>query len=59
MGEGILPTEEVVERRDGERPSFGPLLSASGWSLGLSASLGMGTAACGGKGAALTESPEG
>ena len=25
MGEGTLPTEEVVERRDGERPVFGPL----------------------------------
>ena len=30
MGEGILLTEEVVERRDGERPAFGPLLLASG-----------------------------
>ena len=29
MGEGTLPTEEVVERRDGERPAFGPLFSAS------------------------------
>ena len=29
MGAGTLPTEEVVERQDGERPAFGPLLSAS------------------------------
>ena len=28
MGEGTLPTEGVVERREGERPAFGPLLSA-------------------------------
>ena len=30
MGEGILLAEEVVERRDGVRPSFDPLLLASG-----------------------------
>ena len=45
MGEGILPTEEVVVRLGGERPSFEPLLSASGGSLGISAGLGIGTAA--------------
>ena len=28
MGEGTLPTEEVVERWDGERLAFGLLLSA-------------------------------
>ena len=27
MGEGTLPTEEVVERQDGERLAFGLLLS--------------------------------
>ena len=27
MGKGTLLTEEVVERQDGERHAFGPLLS--------------------------------
>ena len=59
MGEGILLTEEVVKRRDGVRPSFDPLLLASGRSLGILASLGIGTVARGWNGATLTESPEG
>ena len=42
-----------------ERPALGPLFSASGWSLAVSASLGIGIAAHGWKGATVTERPEG
>ena len=59
MGEGTLLMEEVVKRRDGERPVFGPLFLALGCSLAISAGLGIGIVACGWKGAAVTESPEG
>ena len=58
MGEGILPTEEVVKWRDGESLDLGSLLSASSGSQGISAGPGMGMAACGWKGVAATESPE-
>ena len=37
MGEGILPTEEVVKWQDGESLDLGPLLSASSGSQGISA----------------------
>ena len=59
MGEGILPTGEVVKWQDGERLDLDPLLSASSASQGISAGPGTGTAACGWKGGAVTESPEG
>ena len=59
MGEGTLPTEEAVERRDGEKPALGPLPSHSCGSLAISANLGIGRAAHGWKGAAIAERPEG
>ena len=59
MGEGALPTEEVVERRDGEKPALGLLPSCLCRSLAISANLGSGGAACGWKGAAVAERPEG
>ena len=59
MGEGILPTEELVEHRDVERTACGSLFLASCGSLGISASLGIGIVAHGWKGAAVTESSEG
>ena len=34
MGEGILPTEESVEWRDGERPDLGPPLLSFKWITG-------------------------
>ena len=58
MGEGTLPTEEVVERRDGEKPALGPLPSYLCRSLAISANLGSGGVACGWKGAAVAERPE-
>ena len=57
MGEGTLPTEEVVERWDGEKPALGLLLSCLCGSLAVSANLGV--AAHGWKGAAVAERPEG
>ena len=59
MGGGILPTEEVVERRGGERLDPDPLLSASSGSLGISAVPGIGMVTRGWKGATAIESPEG
>ena len=59
MGEGTLPTEEVVKRRDGERPALGLLLSCLCRSLAISANLGIGIAAHSWKGAAVAERPEG
>ena len=45
MGEGTLPTEEVVEQRGGEKPDFCSLPSHSCGSLAISATLGIGRAA--------------
>ena len=59
MGEGTLPTEEVVERWNGEKPAFGPLPSHSCGSLAVPTNLGIGRVACGWKGAAVVERPEG
>ena len=59
MGEGTLPTEEVVEKWDGEKLAFGPLPSRSCGSLAISANLGIGRVACGWKGAVIAERPEG
>ena len=59
MGEGTLPTEEVVERWDGEKPALGLLPSHLCRSLAVSANLGGGGAAHGWKGAAVIERPEG
>ena len=58
VGEGTLPTEEVVERWDGERQAFGLLLSGWCGSLAVSANLGIGIVAHGWNGAAVTERPE-
>ena len=59
MGEGTLPTEEVVEQRDGEKPALGPLPSRLCGSLAISANLGIGKVAHGWKGTAVAERPEG
>ena len=59
MGEGTLPTEEVVEQWDGERLAFDLLLSGLCGSLAVSANLGVGIAARGWKGATVAERPEG
>ena len=59
MGEGTLPTEEMVKQRDGERPALGLLPSCLCGSLAISANLGIGIVACSWKGAAVAEMPEG
>ena len=59
MGEGTLPMEEVVKRRDGEKPALGLLPSCFCGSLAVSANLGIGRVVCGWKGAAVAERPEG
>ena len=58
MGEGTLPTEEVVEWWGGEKLALGPLPSHLCGSLAISANLGGGGAACGWKGAVVAERPE-
>ena len=57
-GEGTLPTEEVVERREREKLALGLLPSCLCRSLAVSANLGGGGAAWGWKGAAVAERPE-
>ena len=59
MGKGALLTEEVVERRDGEKPALGLLPSCLCESLAISTNLGIGRVARGWKGAAVAERPEG
>ena len=59
MGEGTLPTEEVVDQWDGEKLALGPLPSHLCRSLAISANLGGGGVARGWKGVAVAERPEG